>query len=69
MNPTIFGVIGPGFLNQVPTVSEFATAVSGSGAGIEKITKHSEPRKQGVLEAGFMFESVECNLRAYCALC
>ena len=21
MNPTIFGVIGPGFLNQVPTLS------------------------------------------------
>ena len=30
MNPTIFGVIGPGFLNQVPTLKAFAINLRGA---------------------------------------
>ena len=29
MNPTIWGVIGPGFLNQVPTLAAFGFRVQG----------------------------------------
>ena len=41
MNPTILGVIGPGFLNQVPTLSRLGGSGSNHHHGISSSTSPS----------------------------
>ena len=38
MNPTILGVIGPGFLNQVPTLVRVSEGLRAQGLHIQGLT-------------------------------